>query len=56
LTPDRRPRHVVVGGVVVRDGVLVSADERAVAGELRALLARRRRDSARGGWVSGSRP
>ena len=41
-SPGRRPRHVVVGGrVVVRDGVLVTADERSVAGRLRTLLARR---------------
>jgi 8-oxoguanine deaminase len=40
--PGRRPRHVVVAGrVVVRDGVLVGRPEREVAGELRALLARR---------------
>ena len=36
-SPGRRPRHVVVGGrVVVRDGVLVTADERSVAARLRA--------------------
>ncbi len=41
-SPGRRPRHVVVGGrVVVRDGVLVTADERSVADRLRTLLARR---------------
>lgn len=40
--PGRRPRHVVVGGrVVVRDFALVDADERAIAADLRALLARR---------------
>jgi 8-oxoguanine deaminase len=40
--PGRRPRHVVVGGrVVVRDGLLAGADERAVAAGLRALLAAR---------------
>jgi cytosine/adenosine deaminase-related metal-dependent hydrolase len=40
--PGRRPRHVVVGGrVVVRDGALVTADERDVAAGLRALLADR---------------
>ena len=33
--PGRRPRHVVVAGrVVVRDGVLVTADERTVAADL----------------------
>ena len=37
--PGRRPRHVVVDGVVVvRDYALVSADERALAGELRRHL------------------
>jgi 8-oxoguanine deaminase len=41
-SPGRRPTHVVVGGeVVVRDGVLVRADERSIADRLRALLARR---------------
>lgn len=41
-SPGRRPRHVVVGGrVVVRDGVLVTADERSIAARLRALLAHR---------------
>jgi cytosine/adenosine deaminase-related metal-dependent hydrolase len=39
--PGRRPRHVVVGGrVVVRDGVLQNADERALAAALRALTRR----------------
>jgi cytosine/adenosine deaminase-related metal-dependent hydrolase len=41
-SPGRRPRHVVVAGrVVVRDGVLVTADERSVAARLRGLLAAR---------------
>jgi cytosine/adenosine deaminase-related metal-dependent hydrolase len=41
-SPGRRPRHVVVGGeVVVRDGVLVTADERSIADRLRSLLTRR---------------
>jgi cytosine/adenosine deaminase-related metal-dependent hydrolase len=41
--PGRRPRHVVVAGrVVVQDGVLVAADQRDVAADLRKLLARRR--------------
>lgn len=41
-SPGRRPRHVVVGGrVVVRQGVLVADDERAIAGRLRELLRRR---------------
>jgi cytosine/adenosine deaminase-related metal-dependent hydrolase len=41
--PGRRPRHVVVAGeVVVRDGELVTADERSIAAELRHLLAVRR--------------
>ncbi|MBZ5738442.1 amidohydrolase family protein [Nocardioides mangrovi] len=41
--PGRRPRDVVVGGrVVVRDHVLRTADERAVAARLSALLAVRR--------------
>jgi cytosine/adenosine deaminase-related metal-dependent hydrolase len=41
--PGRRPRHVVVAGrVVVRDGHLVGADERDLAGRLTKLLARRR--------------
>lgn len=41
-SPGRRPRHVVVGGeVVVRDGVLVTADERSIADRLRTLLTRR---------------
>ncbi|EYT58592.1 hydroxyatrazine ethylaminohydrolase [Dietzia sp. UCD-THP] len=40
--PGRRPRHVVVGGVVVvRDFQLVRCDERAVASELRRECARR---------------
>ncbi|WP_308257656.1 amidohydrolase family protein [Pseudonocardia lacus] len=40
--PGRRPRHVVVGGrVVVRDGELVTRDEREVATTLTALLTRR---------------
>ena len=38
--PGRRPRHVVVGGrVVVRDGRLVTADEREVARGLSRRLA-----------------
>jgi 8-oxoguanine deaminase len=41
-SPGRRPRHVVVAGrVVVRDGVLQTADERQLAADLRALLTRR---------------
>ncbi|HSL59471.1 MAG TPA: amidohydrolase family protein [Acidimicrobiales bacterium] len=37
--PGRRPRHVVVAGrVVVRDGELVTGDERAIAAELTAEL------------------
>jgi cytosine/adenosine deaminase-related metal-dependent hydrolase len=41
-SPGRRPRHVVVAGrVVVRDGVLQTADERELAAGLRALLASR---------------
>ena len=41
-SPGRRPRHVVVGGrVVVRDHVLQTADERALADALRRLLAAR---------------
>jgi 8-oxoguanine deaminase len=41
-SPGRRPRHVVVGGrVVVRDGVLQTADERQLAADLRELLDRR---------------
>lgn len=41
-SPGRRPRHVVVAGrVVVRDGVLQTADEHALAAELRALLGSR---------------
>ena len=40
-SPGRHPRHVVVGGrVVVRDGRLVTADEREVAGGLSDRLAR----------------
>ena len=40
--PGRRPRHVVVGGqVVVRDFELVTADERALAADLREQCARR---------------
>lgn len=40
--PGRRPRHVVVAGkVVVRDGELVTADEREIAGSLRKLLSER---------------
>lgn len=36
VSPGRRPRHVVVGGrVVVRDYELVTADEHAIAAELR---------------------
>ena len=39
--PGRRPRHVIVDGVVVvRDYVLVSADERALAGDMHTLLGR----------------
>lgn len=39
--PGRRPRHVVVGGrVVVRDGALVSADERALVADLRVRVGR----------------
>jgi 8-oxoguanine deaminase len=42
-SPGRRPKHVVVGGrVVVRDGELVSVDERAVAVRLRSLISQRR--------------
>ncbi len=41
-SPGRRPRHVVVAGrVVVRDGELVARPERAIAEQLRALLASR---------------
>jgi len=37
--PGRRPKHVIVGGrVVVRDGVLVTADERTLATALRRRL------------------
>jgi 8-oxoguanine deaminase len=40
-SPGRRPRHVVVGGrVVVRDGRLVTADEREVAARLSERLQR----------------
>jgi len=40
-SPGRRPRHVVVGGrVVVRDGVLVEADEHELAARLAERLAR----------------
>ena len=43
-SPGRRPRHVVVGGrVVVRDGVLVTADADDVGHDLRRLLAARGR-------------
>ncbi|MEP6630378.1 MAG: amidohydrolase family protein [Lapillicoccus sp.] len=39
--PGRRPRHVVVDGVVVvRDYALVTADERALADEMHTLLGR----------------
>lgn len=39
--PGRRPRHVVVAGrVVVRDGVLVTADERSVVADLHARVGR----------------
>jgi cytosine/adenosine deaminase-related metal-dependent hydrolase len=42
-SPGRRPRHVVVAGqVVVRDHELVAEDDRAIAGALRGILARRR--------------
>jgi cytosine/adenosine deaminase-related metal-dependent hydrolase len=38
-SPGRRPRHVVVRGrVVVRDGALLSADEKAVVSDLHRLL------------------
>ena len=38
-SPGRRPRHVVVGGVVVvRDGRLVTADEGDVVARLRSRL------------------
>ncbi|QJU56043.1 amidohydrolase family protein [Herbiconiux sp. SALV-R1] len=41
-SPGRRPKHVVVAGeVVVRDYRLVADDDRAIAAELRALLAAR---------------
>jgi 8-oxoguanine deaminase len=41
-SPGRRPRDVAVAGrIVVRDGALVNADERELAGELTALLAAR---------------
>ena len=40
-SPGRRPRHVVVAGrVVVRDGVLVTADEREIVADLARLSAR----------------
>jgi len=40
--PGRRPRHVVVAGrIVVRDGELVSGDEREIVGSLRKLLSDR---------------
>lgn len=40
-SPGRRPRHVVVAGrVVVRDGVLVTADEREIVEDLGRLSAR----------------
>ncbi|MBG6098058.1 amidohydrolase family protein [Nocardioides luteus] len=40
-SPGRRPRHVVVAGrVVVRDGVLVTADEREIVAELARFSAR----------------
>jgi 8-oxoguanine deaminase len=40
-SPGRRPKHVIVGGrVVVRDGVLMTGDERALAGRLRTRLTR----------------
>lgn len=40
-SPGRRPRHVVVAGrVVVRDGVLVTADEQGIVAELARLSAR----------------
>ncbi|MFP7832679.1 amidohydrolase family protein [Marisediminicola sp. LYQ134] len=40
-SPGRRPRHVVVGGrVVVRDGVLVSGDERAITRRMRERVGR----------------
>jgi cytosine/adenosine deaminase-related metal-dependent hydrolase len=41
-SPGRRPRDVLVAGrVVVRDGALCAADERALAASLRSLLAAR---------------
>ncbi|WP_445442095.1 amidohydrolase family protein [Clavibacter sp. km1a] len=41
--PGRRPRHVIVGGrVVVRDGVLATAEEPALVRDLADLLAARR--------------
>ncbi|MFJ2754471.1 amidohydrolase family protein [Nocardioides sp. NPDC087217] len=40
-SPGRRPRHVVVAGrVVVRDGVLTTADEREIVADLARLSAR----------------
>jgi 8-oxoguanine deaminase len=40
-SPGRRPRHVVVAGrVVVRDGVLVTADEREIVADLGRVSAR----------------
>ncbi|WP_165069368.1 amidohydrolase family protein [Marisediminicola senii] len=40
-SPGRRPRHVVVGGrVVVRDGQLVTGDERGIVQRLRARVGR----------------
>ncbi|HEX3425513.1 MAG TPA: amidohydrolase family protein [Acidimicrobiales bacterium] len=40
-SPGRRPRHVVVAGrVVVRDGQLVTADERSLAAQLAARIRR----------------
>jgi len=41
--PGRRPKHVIVAGrVVVRDGVLITGDERAIGARLRARLGSRR--------------
>jgi cytosine/adenosine deaminase-related metal-dependent hydrolase len=46
-SPGRRPRDVAVAGrVVVRDGMLTAADERALAEWLTSLLAARRRGAA----------